>query len=302
MSVGNNTTQSIVGSSFFLKEIDIFFISYDEPNAEANWQHLQEITNNTAKRIHRVTGFDKAHKLCAQSSTTRRFVIVDGDSWVNSTVLDYQLDDTGCETVCFSFKSKNAINNLEYGNGGIKVWDKTTLLNSNTHESSTTTDFCWDIPYYQIDYLSGTTVQNTSPYQAWRAGYREGVKMTYINGRPVTDWENDRKKIWRGNLSKLSVWCTIGRDVENGIWAILGARQGLYEILNSTINNTSINDYNWFANKWQSIKDCDPEITAAKYANSLNSKYEFYIPEFNSDISIWFKDTYINPVRHGLMK
>lgn len=285
-----------------LDNFDIFFISYDEPNAEINWAHLQEITNNKSKRIHYVKGFDKVHKLCAKSSTTQRLVIVDGDSWVNSKVLEFVLDDSNHKKACFSFKSINAINSLEYGNGGIKVWDKQTLLNSNTHELSDSTDFCWDIQYYQIDCISGTTVQNASPYQAWRAGYREGVKMTYLNGKPTCDWQTDRKKIWKGNLSKLSIWCTVGRDVENGIWAMLGARQGLYEILSSEIYSTYINDYNWFFSKWETIKDCDPETLALQYATKLNTQYEFYVPELNADLSKWFKSTYINPIRHGLMK
>lgn len=285
-----------------LNELDTFFISYDEPNAETNWKRLQDITGNKAKRVHNVKGFDKVHKLCAQSSNTRRLVIVDGDSWVNSNVLNFKLDDTGHETACFSFKSINLINNLEYGNGGIKIWDKTTLLNSKTHELSDTTDFCWDIPYYQIDQISGTTVQNASAYQAWRAGYREGVKMTYVQGKPLCDWKTDRKKIWKGNLSKLSIWCTVGRDVEQGIWAMLGARQGLCEILDCKIDNSLINDYDWFLEKWQLIKDSNPEELALHYATDINIKHDFYIPEFDASVSKWFKSTYINPVRQGLMK
>ncbi len=289
-------------SRVILREIDIFFISYDEPNAETNWLHLKDITNGKAKRVHHVKGFDKVHKLCAKASTTNRLVIVDGDSWVNSNTLEYTLDDTDYQTACFSFKSINFINGLEYGNGGIKVWDKNTLLDSNTHESSDTTDFCWDIPYYQIDFTSGTTVQNSSPYQAWRSGYREGVKMTYLNGKPITNWNADRKKIWKGNLSKLSVWCTVGRDVENGIWAMLGARQGLCDTLGHKINNTLINDYDWFTTQWQSIEDCNPELLACQYADTLNRIYDFYVPELDATVSKWFKHTYINPVRQGLMK
>lgn len=297
-----NSALDKISNNIRLNNLDIFFISYDEPNAEINWTHLQEITNNKAKRVHGVKGFDKVHKLCAKASTTQRLVIIDGDSWVNSNVLDFELNDIDHKTACFSFKSINAINGLEYGNGGIKVWDKQTLLNSKTHELSSTTDFCWDIQYYQIDHISGTTVQNNSPYQAWRAGYREGVKMTYLNGKPPTDWNTDRKKIWKGNLSKLSIWCTVGRDIENGIWAMLGARQGLFEILSHDIDSTYINDYDWFLSKWESIKDSDVDILLMQYASKLNTLYEFYVPELDIDLSKWFKRTYINPARHGLMK
>jgi hypothetical protein len=295
MQVGNNS------DTLKLSELDVFFISYDEPNAEANWTNLLKL-HASAKRVHRVQGFDKAHKTCAMSSTTRRLVIVDGDNWVNPGALTQTIDDTDLSTACFSFKSMNAINGLEYGNGGIKVWNKDTLLASNTHESADTTDFCWDIPYYQVNYTASTTVQNCTPFQAWRAGYREGVKMSYINGAPVTDWHTQQHLLWKGNTSKLSVWCTIGRDVENGIWSMLGARQGLFEIIRGKIQNSSINDYNWFVQKWQNVKEKDPDRLARMIGHELSTSYNFTVPEFDNNTSIWFKNTYINPARQGLMK
>jgi len=297
----NDMQQSKHTGKFVLSDLDVFFISYDEPNAEANWNNLLKL-HTGAKRVHQVQGFDKAHKICALSSTTKRLVIVDGDNWVNQGALTQQLDDTDLPTVCFSFKSANAINGLEYGNGGIKVWNKDTLLASNTHESANTTDFCWDIKYYQVNYTASTTVQNCTPFQAWRAGYREGVKLSYINGEPVSDWNTQQQLLWKGNVSRLSVWCTVGRDIDNGIWSMLGARQGLFEIIRSKIKNTSINDYNWFIQKWQNVKEKDPDELARLIGTELSSSYNFTVPEFDSTTSTWFKNTYINPARQGLMK
>ena len=37
-------------------ELDIFYISFDEPNAEEHWADLQ--TKYLAKRVHGVKGFD----------------------------------------------------------------------------------------------------------------------------------------------------------------------------------------------------------------------------------------------------
>ena len=58
-----------------------------------------------------------------------------------------------------------------------------------------------------------------SPFQAFRAGYREGVKMSLDEGArvPVEDF----KKNWPKNYERLLTWCNIGADVENGIWACL---------------------------------------------------------------------------------
>ena len=44
---------------------DVVFLSYDEPNAEENYQHLLSIRPK-AKRVHGVKGSDAAHKACAE--------------------------------------------------------------------------------------------------------------------------------------------------------------------------------------------------------------------------------------------
>jgi hypothetical protein len=284
-----------------LKYLDTFFLSYDEINAEENWKNILSL-NPHAKRVHRVQGFDRAHKVCASASTTSRVIIIDGDNYIDDKVFWLEIDDTEFETACFSFKSRNVINNLEYGNGGIKVWDTHTLLNSRTHESGESTDFCWDISYYQVDIAASTTVQNCTPFQAWRSGYREGIKMSYIDGKPMQDPLIDYANIASTNRSKLNVWMTVGRDVENGIWAMLGARQGFYDLYCNTICNTVINDYDWFANKWCGIKDSNPEQLAREFGLKITNEFKLLIPEFSDKESIWFKHVYVNPQRSGLMR
>ena len=62
-----------------IADIDIVFISYDEPNADRNWIELKKIAP-WAKRIHGVKGSDSAHKAAADISDTDRLVTVDGDN------------------------------------------------------------------------------------------------------------------------------------------------------------------------------------------------------------------------------
>lgn len=286
---------------FRLGDLDIFYISYDELNREANWERILQL-HPTAKHLHGVKGFDAVHRACAVASTTTRFVTIDGDNWLNDDAIDYELDDTGIEDVCFSFKSRNVINGLEYGNGGVKVWDKDTFLNSRTHERSDSTDFCWDIRYYQINHPVSTTVQNCTPLQAWRAGYREGIKMSQVDGKPCKDLAKEIKTIFRTNLSRLHVWCTIGRDVDNGIWAMVGARQAVFDQMRYPIPHTHINDYDWFNGRWQEIKTSDPENMAVELGANLNNRFGFYLPELDVKASVWFKEVYVNPPRSGLMR
>ncbi len=68
-------------------ELDIFYISYDEPNAEENWADLMNKVP-WAKRIHGVKGFDAAHKAAANQSETERFITVDGDNKVLTEFFD----------------------------------------------------------------------------------------------------------------------------------------------------------------------------------------------------------------------
>ena len=62
-------------------EIDIVFISYDEPNAEQNYADLLDKCP-WAKRSHGVWGSDAAHKAAAALSETDRFITVDADNIV----------------------------------------------------------------------------------------------------------------------------------------------------------------------------------------------------------------------------
>jgi hypothetical protein len=290
----------IIMTCYWPRDLDIFYISYDEPNREDNWARVLEIIPH-AKRMHGIKGFEAAHKACALASGTDRFLTIDGDNWALDEGFDTQLDDTNMEDVVFSFKSRNAINGLEYGNGGLKCWRKHTLLASNTHESSDSTDFCWALRYYQVDVLGSISVNNASDYQAWRAGYREGVKMSYVDGKPMRHPRTDMDSIWYGNRSKLNVWMSIGRDCAHGEWAMLGARQGFYELYSGIINNTVINDYDWFTHRWQDMAATNLTDSLPLYGRLLRDEFGLYVPEMDRAHSAWFKSTYINPPRKGLM-
>jgi hypothetical protein len=296
----NRNIRKFILTEFALNELDVFYISFDEPNCEANWKRVQSLHSN-AKRIHGVLGFDNAHRACALASNTYRFVTIDGDNWIHDNTLNYKLNDDGIVDVCFSFKSENIINGLQYGNGGIKVWNRNSFLSSQPYESANLTDFCWVIRYYQVDFIGSTTVNNCTQYQAWRAGYREGIKLTYINGKPLENFKEQWPQIWEGNLGMLRIWTSVGKDINNGIWAILGARQGLYELISNECKHTDINDYLWMSEKWAMTQLGDPDITAMSYSRQINKKYNFSIPDLDIDTSKWVKSIYVSPDRHGLM-
>ena len=166
-------------------EQDIIFLSYDEPNAEKNYADL--LTKAPwAKRVHGVKGSDAAHKACAALSETEYFITVDADNIVDPKFLEVEVDVGALGLTpehVFSWCGKVHVNNLEYGNGGLKMWTRKFVNEMRTHENAEEGDelgkveFCFDDKYYQFNENYSESFTNESPFQAWRAGFREGVKL-----------------------------------------------------------------------------------------------------------------------------
>ena len=233
-----------------INDFDIVYISYDEPNADENYADLLDKCP-WAKRSHGVWGSDAAHKAAAAMSETERFITVDADNIVTEDFFNVELDmDKIGENHVISFAAKNKINGLVYGNGGIKMWPVDVVNRMRTHEAAPATDkraqvdFCWNIQYIQMNNWYSWVHNNGSPLQAWRAGFREGVKMGLENGDVVDP--GALKRIHRENYRRLMVWMTVGEDTTNGLWAIYGARLGAY------MTNVTRKDWDW-----KNVRDFD---------------------------------------------
>ena len=296
-------------------ELDIFYISYDEPNAEENWADLLNKVP-WAKRVHGVKGFDAAHKTCAEQSETDRFITVDGDNIVMDEFFENTLDfpekdhdGNDISESIFSWNAKNLLNGLVYGNGGLKCWPKEYTLGINTHEAATDgegMEFCWKLNYIQMNDIFSEVHQTASPFQSFRAGFREGVKLSLDQGSRVPP-HIFQDKIWYGNFNRLNVWCNIGTDVENGWWAIYGARLGCEKTVLSDWDTNLISDYDWFKDffeKERSYIDDDDHLQAKTIAigNRLNEEVQgMMLFEPNDEMSKFFKATFVNPKRWGAM-
>jgi len=283
-----------------MSEFDFVFLSYDEPNAESLYA---ELLNQVpwAKRVHGVRGFDTAHRSCADAADTDFFVTVDGDNRMHDSFLSVKINiEPEQHDHAWTWAGRNHVNGLVYGNGGLKLWSKQFVRTMHSHENSSDdaskVDFCWSHKYHDVFGTHSTSVINGSAYQAWRSGYREGVKMSLENGRRVAPAEFI-KKIWLYNLHKLLIWCSVGADVEHGIWSIFGARQGAHDCNLTTDDHTQISDYNWFANKWQTVKDCDPLAASAILGQKLRQGLGLDIADLDAQQSRFHKSVYLNPPR-----
>lgn len=233
-----------------ISEFDLFYLSYDEPQKEEFWAKIQDMAP-WAQRVDGVKGFDAAHKACAMQSTTDRFITIDGDNVVFPEFFELTIDiPDALKDSTLSWAGRNAINGLCYGNGGLKLWTKEFVMNMRTHEAATkkeeTVDFCWDDKYVQLNNIYSETHPNGSPFQAFRAGFREGVKMTLDRGAAVG--EGVISKYLHGkNYRRLLVWASVGADVENGLWAVYGTRLGIYMAnIHADFDIAKISDYDWF--------------------------------------------------------
>ena len=257
---------------FRVTDYDIIYLSYDEPNAEKNYADLCSKVP-WAKRVHGVEGSDAAHKACAKLSETDRFITVDADNIVREDFLNQELnfdEHTDLNSCVISWAGRNQINGLMYGNGGIKCWPREYVLNMKTHENAdpknahAQVDFCWDMKYIQQNSCFSDVYNNHTPQQAWRAGFREGVKMALDRGIKVNK-EEFKQLHWK-NLHRLYIWLMIGADVENGKWAIYGAREGLYKTMCTDWNFINVRDFEYLNNYWNEI---EPKVAMSGLEDSI---------------------------------
>ena len=229
---------------------DTFYLCYDEPNRQQNWDQIQSVIPS-AKKMEGVQGFDRALKSCAKEAKTDHFFVIDGDNQLIQSRLDniVSLESVKDHWV-LSWASRNSINGLIYGNGGLKLWPKTVAMDMKTHEhskdSGDRTDYCFVVDYYLMNDWLTETIPNSTHQQAFRAGFREGVKMSLVQGVkvPLTK-KNFFEHVTGLNRDRLRIWCERGADAINGYWGILGARMGLYFVLQDEFDETQINSYDW---------------------------------------------------------
>lgn len=197
---------------------------------------------------------------------------------------------------------------MHYGNGGLKLWTKEFVLNMRTHENATRdeekVDFCWDDKYVQLNNTYSDTCVNGSPFQAFRAGFREGVKMTLDRGAKAQGLI--RNSVYSTNYKRLLIWATIGADIENGIWAVYGTRLGIYMAnIHADFDIAQISDYDWFKKYFH--EEILPKFPTEE--SLLKASTELLIPlkkdlglniaDMGADQSAFFKSVYEPPRRNA---
>jgi hypothetical protein len=230
------------------KPYDIVFISYNESNADENYNKLLSRFPN-AKRVHGVKGIHNAHIAAAKLVDTELFWVVDGDAEIvddfNFTIKQIPYYEKDLKNTVRVWQSKNPINGLEYGYGGVKLLPTKLTIEMDTDTTDMTTSISGK--FEPMRTVSNLTVFNTDPFTTWRSAFRECVKLA----SKVIDRNYEEETDHR-----LSVWCTLNETVPYGFYAYAGAIAGkaygekyvgLPEIL------SRINDFEWLESEFKKL-------------------------------------------------
>lgn len=221
----------------------VIFLSYDELFADENYAKL---TNRFPKamRVDRVKGIFEAHKEAANladSYGAEMFYVVDADAIIEPTFNFLYVPSMYDINSVHVWHSKNPVNGLEYGYGGVKLFPTHAVLKSKTRAVDFTTSIADS--FKVMPTVSNITAFNTDPFSAWKSGFRECVKLA--SGK-IPNADADTKK-------RLDVWCTVGEDAPYGDFAIMGALEGReYELQHkgNTEALSKINDFSWLEEKF----------------------------------------------------
>lgn len=214
---------------------DIIFISYNEPTADENFARLKE-RFPLAKRVNGVEGIHQAHIAAAKKSFTKMFWVVDADAIILDTFkFDYIVPEWDLDAV-HVWRSRNPMNGLEYGYGGVKLLPKKLTIDMRTD----TIDMTMNISskFNAMNEVSNITAFNTNEFNTWRSAFRECCKLAIINNAEASE--------------RLDIWCSIahGAYAEQALsGAIAGREYGeIYGI--DPVEIARINDFNWLLAQW----------------------------------------------------
>jgi hypothetical protein len=216
---------------------DIFFISYHEPNADHNWEQLARRFPH-ARRINGIKGISKAHKRCAEESTTEMFWTVDADTTISD---DFEFDyrpPSYDRQYLHLWLSQNPVNGLVYGYGAVKLWPTDSV---KSYEGKSWLDYTTSVGNLKMmEGIAGVSQFNCDEYNSWKSGFREAVKLCY--NIAYGDLEESLDRLW--------TWTNVRLPVSFADDAVQGSRDGIEFYLSagdedSGLTLQKINDFEW---------------------------------------------------------
>jgi hypothetical protein len=172
---------------------DIIFISYDEPEADKNWQILSDKFPR-AKRLHGVKGMENALAAAAELSSTPWYFAVFAKTIIHETFDFSFVPDYMQQAKHYIFYSENRVNKLVYGEMAVIMYNCNLILDARGKEFGL--DYTLSFPHEVIPIVSSYGNFDTSPYHAWRTAFRETAKLAYFESQQTTVEGAYRLKTW----------------------------------------------------------------------------------------------------------
>jgi hypothetical protein len=182
---------------------EIVFISYREPFANQSYKHLTERFN--AIRVKDVKGIFEAHKAAAEKVSTKMFWVVDADAIIDENFNFEYVPDIYDQKTVHVWNSKNPVTGMEYGYGGVKLFNTEQVREATSWGLDFTTGLSTD--FKAMPEISCVTKFNTDAFSTWRSAFRECVKLTlkddteseqrlnaWLNPLPEADFSQDAKQ------------------------------------------------------------------------------------------------------------
>ncbi len=294
-------TKPVVRKDKTFSDIPVVFLSFDEPNADLHWDILQKtVPHKKLARVHGVKGFDACHKAAAAQFPMSEYVItVDADNQVDPKFFQQRLPANMDGRVSFTWGGRQVTNGLMYGNGGLKMWSTEHLANMKSHELADeerdAVDFCWDFQRYkELPGCWSNVHTNGSPYQAFRVGFREGVKLSMEQGRLLAfdEWAT---VMHAANYQRLLTWMTVGRDVEHGAWSVYGARLAVKMLQYDNFDFVNIRDYDWFKDFFARESTHDPIKASKSIGKQISEGLGWILPDLDAEQSEFTKRIQLHP-------
>ena len=217
---------------------EVFVLSFKE-DLQTVEKHINILEQKglEVKHVRGVKGIFEAHKACAEQCDTKMFWVVDADAEVTESFNFDYIPDVYDEEVVHVWASKNPINGLEYGYGGVKLFPTEMVKDANTWGIDFTTGL--SSRFKSMPEVSCITKFNTDAFSTWRSAFRECVKLTL----------NDDAE----SQERLNTWLNTRGDEDFTEQAVSGALEGnrfAKANKNSLEELSKINDYEWLEEQW----------------------------------------------------
>jgi len=194
--------------------MDVIFISYDEPDAEQNWNTLARRCVR-AKRVHGVAGMEIALEAAADLSSTPWYYAVFAKTRLHEQFDFSYVPDFMQQPKNYIFDCINTVNGLQYGHMGIVMYNCQGIRQLNQAKNFGL-DYTLSYAHESVPIVSCYGNFNQTPYHTWRTAFRECAKLAYFESQsPTVDGEY-----------RLNTWMSRAQG-DHAEWCLKGAQDGV---------------------------------------------------------------------------